>query len=67
MKTLKRWWWLLPLLLLVSVGAFVMWATVVPSPMPEALRALRSDGQVQVEAQPWLVFRPTGEAPTLPG
>jgi dienelactone hydrolase len=64
MKTLKRWWWLLPLLLLVAVGVFVAWATVVPAPMPEALAALRSDGQVQVETDPWLVFRPTGEDPT---
>lgn len=32
--------------------------------MPEALAALQSDDQVQVETEPWLLFRPVGEEPT---
>lgn len=32
--------------------------------MPEALAALQSDGQVEVDTQPWLIFAPVGQDPT---
>lgn len=67
-KGFKRWWWLLPLALVVvlavGVVVFVIWASTGPGPMPEALAALESDDRVQVEAEPWLVFGPAGEEPT---
>ena len=63
MKIVKRWWWLLPLVLFLAVAAFVIWANTGPSPMPEALAALESDSQVQVQTEPWLVFRPAGQEP----
>jgi poly(3-hydroxybutyrate) depolymerase len=63
MKVIKRWWWLLPLLLILAVAAFVAWASTAAAPMPEALAALQSDALVQVETERWLVFRPTGAEP----
>ena len=65
MRILKRWWWLLPVLLIVVLGAFVVWASVAAAPMPEALNALQSDDQVQVETEPWLIFRPDGDEPAV--
>lgn len=53
-----RWWLLFPLLLVLALAGFVAWATIIPAPMPEALAALQSDGQVRVERGPWLAFRP---------
>jgi dienelactone hydrolase len=63
MRRLRRLWWLLPALLAVILIGFVMWASLTPSPMPEALNALASDAQVQVETRPWLVFRPAEGSP----
>jgi hypothetical protein len=64
MKIVKRWWWLLPLILFLAAAAFVIWANTGPSPMPEALAALESDSRVQVQTEPWLVFRSAGQEPT---
>ena len=60
----KRWWlWvLLALLLLVSVGA-IAWSGQQQAAMPEALAALRSDAQVTVHTDRWLVFEPAGRMP----
>lgn len=63
MNILRRWWWLLPLVLLLVVGIFVVWGSTPATPMPEALAALESDSQVQVETEPWLIFRPVGQEP----
>jgi dienelactone hydrolase len=64
MSKLRRWWWLLPLLLfVVVVVAFVVWASTGPGPMPEALDALKSGESVQVETEPWLIFRPARSTP----
>lgn len=64
MRSLKRWWWLLPLALFLAAGIFVIWGSTAASPMPEALAALESDSQVSVVTDPWLVFQPTGRVPT---
>lgn len=64
MKRSKRWWWLLLLLPVLAVAAFLIWASTGPAPMPEALAALQSDGQVKVDTQPWLIFAPVGQEPT---
>ena len=49
--------------LLITIPAlfilgFVLWATATPTPMPEALAALESNGQVQVDTEEWLMFLP---------
>lgn len=49
-------------IVLLAVLAFTVWAYTPLGPMPEALAALQSDAQVTVTTEPWLIFRPTGEA-----
>jgi hypothetical protein len=65
MSILRRWWWLLPLALILALGGFVVWARTPAAPMPEAQAALQSDDEVQVEIEPWLVFRPRVGSPTV--
>ena len=65
MRKLKRGLgWLFLLLLLALIG-FVVWASTPARPMPEALAALQSDSQVQVETEGWLIFHPVGEDPAV--
>jgi dienelactone hydrolase len=52
------------IVLVVSAGGFVVWASDASQPMPEALAALQSDAQVAVETGRWIVFRPVITAPT---
>ena len=64
MRILK---WVLLILLaivLVVVAGFTVWAYTPLGPMPEAIAALQSDAQVQVETSPWLTFTPAGTQPT---
>ena len=63
MRILKRLWWLLPVVLLLILGGFVVWAAGAATPMPEALAALQSDAQVNVDTDPWLVFEPATADP----
>jgi hypothetical protein len=67
MKKSKRRWWLIAIFVVpvALVTTFVIWARLVPEPMPEALRALQSDDMVAVDATHWIVFRPTGQTPTV--
>jgi len=65
MRKLKRWLGLLFLLLLLALAGFVIWASMSSSPMPEALAALQSDAQVQVETEGWLIFRPVSRGPAV--
>ncbi len=65
MRFLKRWWWLLLLVLIAPVVGFVLWAGAAAEPMPEALAALESDDEVQVETEPWLTFMPTEGEPAV--
>ncbi len=64
MRRFKRWWWFLLLLPVLAAAAFLIWASTGPAPMPEALAALESDGQVEVDTQPWLIFTPVDQDPT---
>ncbi|MGC9335419.1 MAG: alpha/beta hydrolase, partial [Anaerolineae bacterium] len=64
MRTRKRWAWLLLLVPLLAIGGFAVWAYTPLGPMPEALAALQSGAEVQVKADPWLVFKPAGDEPT---
>lgn len=57
----KRWLLLLLLIPVVAVVGFVVWASMAAQPMPEALAAMQSDGQVKVTTDKWLVFTPVGK------
>jgi len=54
-------------LLLVSALALAGCETtgLIRAPMPEALAALQPDARVQVETEPWLIFRPADEEPAV--
>ncbi len=57
--SIKRWWWLIPVLVLVlGASGFVIWGSTPLPPMPEALAALQSDSAVQVQMGRWLTFEP---------
>lgn len=60
---LRRRWWLLLVSVLALTGCVPCSLTM--APMPEALAALQSDDQVRVDTEPWLIFRPVGEEPTV--
>ncbi|MCX6047694.1 MAG: alpha/beta hydrolase [Chloroflexi bacterium] len=52
------------LLLALAAAIFIVWATWIPAPMPEALAALQSDATVQVITDQWLVFQPVSQTAT---
>lgn len=64
-KWIKRLGLALAVLLLIAIAGFVIWAETPLGPMPEALAALQSDAQVQVETEPWLTFTPVGRQPEI--
>jgi hypothetical protein len=64
MKWVRKFWWVLLLIPLLLVGGFVIWAKTPLGPMPEAMAALQSDANVQVEQGQWYVFRPQNITPT---
>ncbi|HEX7587193.1 MAG TPA: alpha/beta hydrolase [Anaerolineae bacterium] len=49
---------LIAVLCVFALASVVLVATRAPEPMPQAMAALQSDGQVVVDAAPWLTFRP---------
>ena len=57
-KAKRRWWLLLLTLPAWAALGFVLWAVIVPPPMPEALSALQPDELTSVEFGRWLVYRP---------
>ncbi len=66
-KKRSIWRWILVAalaLILIGAAGFVIWASNPLGPAPEALAALQSDEQVQVEQGDWLVFRPTSSEPS---
>jgi len=64
MKTMKHWWWLLPLFVLaVFLVGFLIWAGTAAAPMPEAISALESDSSTTVSSEPWYVFSPVDVVP----
>ena len=65
MKTIRRFWWVLAVVLILAGVGFFLWASADADPMPEALTALEPDSQVRVETSPWLVFQPVNQEPTV--
>ena len=64
MRPSRRWFWLIPVVVVLALGGGLVWASLAAQPTARALAALRSDGQVQVESGQWLVFRPA--SPPMP-
>ena len=54
---------LIVVLAALGLGGFAIFATRPAAPMPQALAALQTDAQVQIQTEPWLVFRPRGAEP----
>ena len=66
MKVFKKYWWIILLAVpLLAAAGFVIWASGASAPMPEALAALQSNGQVTVGNGPWLIFRPVAPSSTV--
>ena len=45
-------------LLLLAAGGLVLWGLTPSAPLPEALTALQTGADVQVQTAPWLTFTP---------
>ncbi len=60
-KILKRYWFLLPLVLALALAGFVIWAETPPAPEAVALEAMNSDELVEVTQDHWIVFEPKNE------
>lgn len=58
----RKWLLLLPFILVIAAGGFVVWAASTPAPMPEAMAALVTDDAVNVETENWLQFMPADGA-----
>jgi pimeloyl-ACP methyl ester carboxylesterase len=63
MKTIRSILLALLILVVLAVGAFMLWGSTPSGPMPEALAALQSDATVTVKTTPWLEFTPGGQQP----
>jgi hypothetical protein len=59
----RIWLWVLLVVLVVGAVAGFVLATSERRPLPEAMEALASDGQVRVEQEPWLTFAPADGTP----
>lgn len=62
MKVFRKWWWVLPLVVIIAGVTFFVWAIDSLKPMDSSLDALESDEWVQVTTDPWYVFRPVEPA-----
>jgi len=50
---------------MAAIAGFILWAVLIPEPMPEALSALQSDDQIAVDIASWIAFRPAGQTPAV--
>lgn len=58
--------WVLVILGVIALAAIlwgIQWATYARPPLPEAIKALESDDQVQIAYEPWLTFLPRQSSP----
>lgn len=63
MRVIKSVSLIIAIVLLILVAGFVLWASTPLGPMPEALEAMQSDGQVQVSEDGWIAFQPASAQP----
>jgi hypothetical protein len=57
-RWLRRILILIVILLLIGAGAFTVWATNIPAPLPQALDALKDSPEVVVNQEEWIEFLP---------
>ena len=57
------WWLLIPVVIIIALLGFTLWASIIPAPMPQAIAVLQPGAQVTVTTTPWLVFSPVGKQP----
>jgi hypothetical protein len=57
-RWLRRFFILLVILLLIGASGFVVWATNIPAPLPQALTALQDSPEVVVNEEEWIEFLP---------
>jgi pimeloyl-ACP methyl ester carboxylesterase len=59
MKSIRKWWWVsLIILLVVAIAGFVIWAETPLGPDPIAQAAMLSNARVQVSEDGWITFEP---------
>ena len=61
---MKRLLWIIPLVILLFAGVFVLWALNAAGPEQVALEALLGDEKVSVDSNGWISFTPKGTVPT---
>lgn len=64
MRKYRRFLLLIPVILVLALGGFVVWANTTPAPMAEAKAAMQSDDLAVVSTDHWIVFEPKDEKNT---
>lgn len=64
MRAVRRFWWIVPLVLVLIVVGFVAWASATNPIEAEAEAALQAEAAVAVDTSRWLTFTPTASTPT---
>jgi pimeloyl-ACP methyl ester carboxylesterase len=63
-RLIKEWWWIILPIPVIGLVGFIAWAQTPLGPMPQALSALESDTRVEVQTEPWIIFRPVNQTST---
>ncbi len=64
MRVVRRFWWIVPLVLIIFVVGFVAWASATNPIEAEAEAALQAEAAVAIDTSRWLTFTPTASTPT---
>lgn len=64
MRLVRRFWWIVPLVIVIAAVGFIAWASTTNPLEPAAETALVTDSAVTVDSSRWLVFKPSAEATT---
>ncbi|MBE2268205.1 MAG: alpha/beta hydrolase, partial [Anaerolinea sp.] len=64
MRLVRRFWWIVPLVIVIAAVGFIAWASTTNPLEPAAETALVTDSAVTVDSSRWLVFKPNVEATT---
>jgi len=64
MRLIRRFWWVIPVVIVMALAGFVVWANATNPIEAEAESAMRSDALVTVSDERWLTFTPIESEPT---